>query len=255
MPIRASLFRYGAAIAINAIALVVTHLSWEQNTVHHASFVLLSSIVSTLYAGFKPALLSVALNVIVFHHLLASLPEGGAFTELLRRSMFAAVAILLAVLVSARRRLVRKDGSRFWASGIVSAVKSIGERRAADEARGYLLQRLDRAQQEEAEERLHISHELHDQIGQHLSGRLQSLRKLVKGMAEDLHRLMQQMRPSALDELGLEMALAGYAGEWSEMADVAVDFHSDGLAKHQLAPQTVFAKIPFQTGDEGGDEE
>ena len=109
MSIRASLFCCGVAIAINAVALVVTHLSWERNRVHHASFVLLSIIVSTLYASFKPALLAVALNVIVFHYLLASLHEGGAFTELLRRSMFATVAVLLAVLVSARRRRVRRD--------------------------------------------------------------------------------------------------------------------------------------------------
>jgi signal transduction histidine kinase len=42
------------------------------------------------------------------------------------------------------------------------------------------------------------------------------------------------LRPAALDDFGLDMALRRYASEWSEHNGVAVDFHSQGVEAHRL---------------------
>ena len=542
---RSSLFRYGTAIVINASALMITYLSWETIKFHHASFILLSIIISALYTGLGPTLAAIALDLVVLQYFFTSqsYSEDGVLIQFLRLSIFVTVAVLIAFLVAARQstahrnqslvqrqlleteekfRLlvesieeyaifmtdqrgvviswnpglkrvlgyeeseivnknllviytpediasgaaaqelkdaetngqaaderwhVRKDGSRFWASGIVSSLKSrtgelrgfvkimrdsterkmaaaereilldrlasertnlkailhempvgvviadapsgklrlingrvqdifgegvvirsqtldqygqwkgfdldgrpymshqwplarsitagevilgeeitvvcaddmrrtvsisaaplydskqqiiagmmtiqditvkrlaeevlrnahdeleqrvmertadlakanenlqqeVLERRAAEEARGYLLQRLDSAQEEE---RLRISRELHDQMGQHLTAlivgftllenvaanhaavrqQLQPLKKLANDITQDLDSLIHQMRPSALDELGLKTALANYAEEWSEISNIAVDFQSNNLDKYRLSP-------------------
>ena len=540
-----SLFRYGAAILINACALVITYLSWETIKFHHASFVLLSIIISALYAGLGPTLVAIALDALVLEYLftLQAYSEGGALVQFLRVGIFVTVAVLTAILVAARQssahktqslvqeqlleteekfRLliesieeyaifmmdhrgiviswnpglkrilgyeeaeivnkhiftiytpediaagvaakelkdaetdgqaaderwhVRKDGSRFWASGIVTSLRSrtgelygfvkvmrdsterkmataereillnrlaaertklnailrempigvviadapsgkltlvnervqdifgegvvrlyqtlpqydewkglhpdgqsytlhqwplsrsieageivlgeeitiiceggvrrtvsisaaplydtkeqiiagmmtvqditekrqaeevlrsahdelekrvlertadlakanetlrqeVRERKLAEEARGYLLQRLDSAQEEE---RLRISRELHDQMGQHLTAlmvsftllenaaaqhaevvqRLQPLKRLVNDVTQDLDNLIHQVRPSALDELGLKAALTNYAEEWSEISHIGVDFQSKDFDKYRLTP-------------------
>ena len=42
----------------------------------------------------------------------------------------------------------------------------------------------------------------------------------------DIHRLAWELRPAALDDFGLEMALRRYADEWAALSGVPVDFHS-----------------------------
>lgn len=131
--------------------------------------------------------------------------------------------------------------------------QEVRERKTAEEARGYLLQRLDSAQEDE---RLRISRELHDQMGQHLTAlmvnftlledvvadhaevgqRLQPLKKLLSDVTQDLDSLIHQIRPGALDELGLKAALANYAEDWSEISKIAVDFQSADFDKYHLTP-------------------
>lgn len=125
------------------------------------------------------------------------------------------------------------------------------QRQRAEEAHRQLLRRLAEAQETE---RGRISRELHDRLGQDLTALklgLQMLRKqgpfaaavqesiarlerLTEGLMRDIHRLAWELRPSALDDLGLDLALRRYCTEWSETTGVPVDFHSDGLDTRRL---------------------
>jgi len=97
----------------------------------------------------------------------------------------------------------------------------------------------------EEKERLRLSHELHDQAGQGLIAailelneidaltqgaareRLHLVRKKMEELGKTLHRIAWELRPPAIDELGLRRALASYIAEWSEQCATEVDFHCD----------------------------
>jgi signal transduction histidine kinase len=124
-------------------------------------------------------------------------------------------------------------------------------RRRAEAAHQQLLRRLSDA---EENERGRISRELHDRLGQDLTAlklglqilgkqgpfpsavqeSVARLEKLTEGLMRDIHRLAWELRPSALDDLGLELALRRYSEEWSEKSGVPLDFHSDGLDGERL---------------------
>jgi signal transduction histidine kinase len=130
----------------------------------------------------------------------------------------------------------------------------VAEHKKAEAARGQLLRRLVTAQEEE---RRRISRELHDQMGQYLSTmtlRLKTLRPLAAGqepvrinlqkleeltgkLAEEVHHLAWELRPAALDDLGLHTALQNYAEKWSGRSGIAVDFHGGGLERQRLPPE------------------
>ena len=125
------------------------------------------------------------------------------------------------------------------------------QRQRAEEAHQQVLRRLSEAQETE---RGRISRELHDRLGQDLTALklgLQSIRKqsppsaevrqgigkldqLANGLMQDIHRLAWELRPSALDDLGLEMALSRYTTEWSASAGVPLDFHGAGDSGQRL---------------------
>ena len=121
----------------------------------------------------------------------------------------------------------------------------------SEAARLQLLHRLVTAQEEE---RHRISRELHDQTGQQLTALLLGLKtlnnssgngssslhkgllqlqKLTERLVDEAHHLAWELRPAALDDLGLETALSNYVEKWSERNSIALDFHS-GLDKLRL---------------------
>jgi PAS domain S-box-containing protein len=161
----------------------------------------------------------------------------------------------------------RKDGTRIWTSENVRAVRDengallyyegivedITQRKKVQAERVELLRRLVRAQEDEQRR---ISRELHDQMGQSLAALLlglkslkdsvqpgpatepiQRLQNITNRIAEEMHSLIRELRPTALDDLGLQTALANYIEEWSQQAKVAVDFHSNGLLNERLESQ------------------
>ncbi|MCX6925707.1 MAG: response regulator [Verrucomicrobia bacterium] len=125
-------------------------------------------------------------------------------------------------------------------------------RQCAEQAHREVLRRLVAA---EETERGRVSHELHDRLGQDLTALklgLQILRKrgacppalgenvdklesLADHLMKDIHRLAWELRPAALDDFGLEMALRRYADEWSDLSGVPVDFLSRGATARRLA--------------------
>lgn len=130
----------------------------------------------------------------------------------------------------------------------------IVERKRAEELRKELLRRIVTAQEEE---RRRIARELHDQMGQHLTAlmlglaslkescqeqplahdRLRQLQRLTNELGQEVHHLAWELRPTALDDWGLQTALSNYVEEWSERCRIPVDFHSIGLEEERLAPE------------------
>jgi signal transduction histidine kinase len=126
----------------------------------------------------------------------------------------------------------------------------LGELEEKERIRVSLLQRLVRSQEEE---RKTISRELHDQLGQSLSALLlefqtrfssgasrgtaserdfKDFEERITKLIEEAHRLAWQMRPSILDDYGLERAVERYVEETSKTSGVSVDFQqisADGL--------------------------
>jgi signal transduction histidine kinase len=127
----------------------------------------------------------------------------------------------------------------------------IRQREQAEDAHRQLQRRLAEAQETE---RGRISRELHDRLGQGLTALslgLQVVRKqsaltptvqaglthveqLARGLMRDIHRLAWELRPTALDDLGLDLALERYASEWSASTSVPVDFHCQGTNGRRL---------------------
>ena len=127
-----------------------------------------------------------------------------------------------------------------------SLKSEMAARQRAQDDRLQLVRRLVTAQEEE---RRRVARELHDQMGQHLTG----LMLLVKNMETELgdipaaqihaNRFMEltdllmretdtlasELRPPALDDWGVNLVLERYVKEWSGRTGVEVAFVSKGF--------------------------
>lgn len=161
----------------------------------------------------------------------------------------------------------RKDGSSIWTAENVQAVwdesgtllyyegivEDVTRRKEIEKERLELQRQLVRAQEDEQRR---ISRELHDQMGQSLAAlllglkslkdavpseptrlQIQGLQDITSQIADELHSLVRELRPIALDDWGLYTALSNYIGEWSQRSNIAVDFHSNGLVDGRLESQ------------------
>jgi PAS domain S-box-containing protein len=127
-------------------------------------------------------------------------------------------------------------------------------KREAERARTELLAHLVFVQEDE---RRRIARDMHDQFGEQLTalslrialmkdacGERADLANHVAALAEiaerldrDVDQLVWELRPTALDDLGLRAALANYIQEWSERSHIAAELHTSGLLDDRLAPE------------------
>jgi two-component system, NarL family, sensor histidine kinase UhpB len=57
--------------------------------------------------------------------------------------------------------------------------------------------------------------------------RLHRVRKKMEELGKTLHRIAWELRPPAIDELGLKKALSSYIADWGEQCNTDADFHCD----------------------------
>ena len=188
------------------------------------------------------------------------LPDSHVFNDFEVRHDFAGLGRRV-MLVNARRLNHVKL--------ILLGIRDITGQKRAEEALHELNQALERRVEErtremgdvlrqliaaEEDERRRISRELHDQMGQQLTGlmlglraarqevdapelveRLRSLERLAGETARDMQSMAVQLRPPALDTLGLVGALEGHLADRSRRHGLEHDFHAGGMAGVRLS--------------------
>jgi two-component system CheB/CheR fusion protein len=138
--------------------------------------------------------------------------------------------------------------------------REMGEREQTEQGRVRLLRQVVSAQEDE---RQRISREVHDQLGQEVTAlslkiatlknagelsaanreQIENLERMVKQLDNDLDRLVWELRPTGLDDLGLTDALGDYVANWSRQYGVAT--HVDTSLDARLSPEmeTVLYRI------------
>ena len=138
--------------------------------------------------------------------------------------------------------------------GVVCYFYDNTERKQMEDAlaAGEMLKRLSKAQEEE---RKRVARDIHDQLGQQMTGlrlKLQSIKSIcddraicdqideaqeqAERMDRDVSFLAFELRPSALDEFGLALALGNFVREWSKNYKIAADFYSSKPGRKRLVP-------------------
>jgi signal transduction histidine kinase len=153
-----------------------------------------------------------------------------------------------------RRVSERTDELRMSIEAMLVEVK---ERRAAEEHARNLVGQLVSAQEDE---RRRISRDLHDQLGQQLTAlrlklsalrddcghdeagrsRIEEVQALAESIDSEVDFLAWELRPTALDDLGLTAALTNFVKEWSSHYHIPAEAHVTGFGTGglRLSPQT-----------------
>jgi PAS domain S-box-containing protein len=136
----------------------------------------------------------------------------------------------------------------------VGTIMDTTEHKLVEEERLLLLRRLMHSQEEE---RRRMAREMHDQFGQqlsaltlklaalkgehgqhaHLREQLENLDVIVKQLDRDVSYLAWELRPTTLDDLGLQAALTKYLRNWSKQFGVVAELHVRGMEKDRIAPE------------------
>lgn len=143
----------------------------------------------------------------------------------------------------------RRHSSRDQITNYVQAPS--GEPDASDAARRALIREMVAFQEQE---RRRLARDLHDEAAQqataimlglkrihaHSYGRSETLREieqvqaLVQAMSREMHRLAVNLRPVALEDLGLTAALQSYLDDWARHTQVTAELVAVGVNDHEL---------------------
>jgi two-component system, chemotaxis family, CheB/CheR fusion protein len=131
----------------------------------------------------------------------------------------------------------------------------ISERIQAERERVRLLRQIVRAQEDE---RRRIARDIHDQVGQQMTAlrlnlaaldpgdggneelrrRLEQAKTIAERVDADVDFLAWELRPAALDDIGVAEAIGNFVREWSKHSGVEAQFHSMGMDKQRLSPES-----------------
>ena len=147
------------------------------------------------------------------------------------------------------------DRTRELLASKASVEQELRERRVAEERVRLLLARMLSVQEEE---RRRIARDLHDDLGQQMTGlhlKLEALRNglqaahsadleqqlsdiqgYVRQLDHNLDLFTWELRPKALYDLGLPAALEGYLETWSKNYGISAEFHAAEMPKGRFAP-------------------
>jgi PAS domain S-box-containing protein len=179
-------------------------------------------------------------------------------------------------------RMRRKNGDIFWASmniitqvaesgetELLSLIEDVSDRKRAEEelaeSRRNLRLLAQRVEQAREEERTTIARELHDRVGQTLtalrfdvdrlqrtlaeqtpevSRLLEGMRTLVGDGADDVRRISSELRPGALDDLGLEGAIDWQLDQIRARSNLTLTFnHGDADSTLDSARSTALFRV------------
>jgi PAS domain S-box-containing protein len=161
-------------------------------------------------------------------------------------------ALLLGVYEELDARVRERTAELARANASLRA--EMGERERAERARTELLTRLVFAQEDE---RRRIAREMHDQFGEQLTAlglrigmlkdacggraelgeQVEALEAVARQLDRDVDLLVWELRPTALDDLGLRAALANYVRNWSKRVSICAELHASGLLDDRLASE------------------
>ena len=131
----------------------------------------------------------------------------------------------------------------------------ISERIQAERDRVRLLRQIVGAQEEE---RRRIARDIHDQVGQQMTAlrlnlaaldqgyrgdgeireKLEQTKTIAERLDADVDFLAWELRPAALDDIGVAEAMRTFVSQWSKHSGVEAQFHTTGLEKERLSPET-----------------
>jgi PAS domain S-box-containing protein len=171
-------------------------------------------------------------------------------------------------------RLRHNDGTVLWTSvstslllddagnftGMLRMYTDVTDRKELEATRDGVVRRLVAAQEAE---RTRVAREMHDQLGQHLVGLSLGLNHLAQMtaqapelhelicklqvlsdvMSRDAHHLALELRPTALDDLGLVTAVSNYADDVTTRYGIEVDVHCDLATRLEPAIETTVYRI------------
>jgi signal transduction histidine kinase len=143
-------------------------------------------------------------------------------------------------------------GANFIAAKLNSWLKHLKERKRSESQIRTLTRKLMTTQEDE---RRMISRELHDRVGQDLSGikitletlfdsqpaaapevrkKVMQLSRLIDRTIFTVRDLAYDLRPPGLDEMGIVHALAMFCEDFSEKTGIRTEYHSVGIEKMKL---------------------
>ena len=223
----------------------------------HVTFIL-AIIFTAWYGEVGPSVVAVVLGFLATAFFFAY-PRGSLAIEGLDAQVGTALYVVVALssvffsesMHSANRRASSNANELLKKQADVE--HEVNERRDAQIAHVTLLRRMVSIQEEE---RRKISRELHDQCGQDVAAlhlglkcledstalddealkQVKNLHHLLDQVSQAMHHLAQELRPPALDELGLQTAVDGYLKTWSSRSGIPVDFECHGMDRRRIAP-------------------